>query len=310
VNEQARANGLMWGSKTIGTSVSLVIGNWLINHYGFSTAILSLSLAVCVIMLVPLLLRERPGEKLLPWTTGTIHPHSEEVQLDSWSHIFISLKHVFFLPGSILMGIAVYFIHIAIGLMDTLLPVFTIQGAGWTDTEYSRVFSVCNIIAGFLGMIAGGALADFFGKKRMMTIYLISIIVLVGVMALAKAWWHTSFVIAGFIGIYYTLYVFLTIVIFATAMELSWKRVAATQFTAFMAIANIGRATGSGILGPMRTAMPWEYVIASIAAFAVAMLILIQLLKLKKHVAKLVVLESDYLLHEKEEQLFKQNHLL
>jgi MFS transporter, PAT family, beta-lactamase induction signal transducer AmpG len=299
VNEQARANGLMWGSKTIGTSVSLTTGTWLINQYSFSVAILSLSIGVVFIMMVPLLMRERPGEKFLPWTKGVISPAASIMQLDSWKTIFKSLFKVFFLPGSFLFGIAVFFIHVAFGLMDTLLPVFTIQGAGWTDSKYAQVFASCNIIAGVLGMVAGGALADFLGKKRMMTIYLVGIIALVVTMSLAKAWWGTSWLIAVFIGIYYTLYVFLTVSIFATGMSLCWGRVAATQFTLYMAIANLARATGSGLLGPLKSAMTWEYVILSTAAFAIAMLVIVQLLRLQKHKGQVEILELKHLENEK-----------
>src|SRR5215207_3147341 len=46
VNQQARANGLMWGAKIIGTSASLALGNLLLYKYGFSSAILMLSVAV------------------------------------------------------------------------------------------------------------------------------------------------------------------------------------------------------------------------------------------------------------------------
>ena len=49
----------------VGTAASLALGTWLLNEYGFFTAIFSLSLTVVLIMLVPLLLRERPGERLL-----------------------------------------------------------------------------------------------------------------------------------------------------------------------------------------------------------------------------------------------------
>ncbi len=68
IDQQARANGLMWGSKTIGTALSLVIGTALINLLGFNTAISSLSVAVAFIMVIPVFIRERPGEKLMPWT--------------------------------------------------------------------------------------------------------------------------------------------------------------------------------------------------------------------------------------------------
>jgi PAT family beta-lactamase induction signal transducer AmpG len=293
--EQARANGLMWGSKTIGISLSLVTGTWLVHQYGFTAALLVLALFVCFIMLIPLLLRERPGEKHLPWTAGSVAPETGAMQADSWGVIFKSLFKVFFLPSSILMGIAVFLIHIGIGLMDAMLPVFTIQGAGWTDTEYSEVFSTVNIIAGLAGMLIGGYLADRFGKKRMMSIYLFGIILLMAVMASAKAWWVNGAVIAGFMATYYVLYVFLTIAVFATGMQLCWKRVAATQFTLYMAIANLGRAAGAGLLGPMRENYGWEYLILSIAGFALAMVILVQLLRPNSHLLRLDVLEANYL---------------
>jgi PAT family beta-lactamase induction signal transducer AmpG len=296
VHQQARASGLMWGSKTIGISGSLVIGTYLIGRFGFQAPILSLAVWVGLIMLVPLLLRERRGERLLPWTPGGPSPEAAQLQLDSWGKIFRSLVKVFFLPASFFMGAAVFAIHIGIGLMDTLLPVFTIQSAGWSNADYANVFSVTNVVAGLLGMVAGGVLADVFGKRRVMTAYLLCLIVLVTTMTVGKAWWNTPFVITGFIGVYYTLYVFLTIAVFATGMELCWSRVAATQFTLYMAIANMGRATGAGLLGPLQSAMAWKYVILTVAGFALAMLILVQLIRMKPHLDRLDVLEADQVL--------------
>ncbi len=294
IHEQARANGLMWGAKTIGISVSLVTGNWIINHYGFSYAILFLSVGVALIMLVPLLMRERPGEKFLPWTKGVASASAAKMQLESWKQIFKSLFSVFLLPSSLQLAVSFFFVQMAFGLMDTLLPVFTIQEVGWTDQEYSHVFSVTNIIAGFLGMFAGGALADIFGKRKMMSIYLVCMILLVIAMAFLKMYWAKAFLIEGFMVLYYTLYVFLCVGAFATGMELCWKRVAATQFTLYMAISNLGRATGSGLLGRLRAALPWEYVILSFAGFAVVMLVLIQFIKLNKHLKHISLLETNH----------------
>lgn len=70
VHEQARANGLMWGAKIMGISGSLFLGTWLINHYGLREATIALAMLVALIMLVPILMRERPGEKILPWSRG------------------------------------------------------------------------------------------------------------------------------------------------------------------------------------------------------------------------------------------------
>lgn len=295
INEQARANGLMWGSKTIGTSASLVAGNWIINNYGFEYAILFLSVLVCLIFLVPLFMRERPGEKLLPWTIGTATESALRMQVESLGQIVKSLLRVFFLPSSLFMGIAFFFFQMGNGLIDALLPVFTIQAIGWTDQEYSHVFSIANITAGFLGMFAGGALADLFGKRRMMSVYLVAMILLVAVMAFTKLYWSRPYMISGFMMTYYTLYVFLSVAAFATGMGLCWKRVAATQFTLYMAVSNLGRATGASLLGPLRNMLPWEYVILSFAGFATVMLIFIQLMQSNKHLADIDQLESDHL---------------
>jgi len=83
IDQQARANGLMWGAKTIGISASLALGNWIIHHYSFEYAVLSLSIAISIIIMFPLLLRERPGEKLLPWTKGTESAINLKMQLES-----------------------------------------------------------------------------------------------------------------------------------------------------------------------------------------------------------------------------------
>lgn len=294
VHQQARANGLMWGAKTIGISASLVAGTWMIHQFGFASAIRFLSVVVGLILLVPLLIRERAGEKILPWTKGVASLMAEKMQLGSFRQIFKSLFMVFFLPNSLLMGVGVFFLLIGCGLMDTLFPVFTIQVVNWTNQDYSQVLSVIKMTAGFLGIFVGGALSDLFGKRRMMTIYLVCMIILVMGMASLKSFWNSGILITAFIGIYNTLYVFLTIAIFAAGMELCWKRVAATQFTLYMAISNLGKATGAAILGPLREVLAWEYVILSFAGFAIVMLVLIQFLHFTNHLKRLELLESDH----------------
>ena len=293
IQEQARANGVMWGAKTIGTSLSLVAGTWVINNYGFQQAILTLSIAVSLIMLVPLLLRERPGEKLLPWTKGKTTPAVAKIQLDSFAKIFKSLFKVFILPSSLLMGIAFFSFNTGVGLIDAVFPVFTIQKAGWTNQSYSHIFSIVNIVSGLLGMVAGGFLSDRFGKRKMISIYLVVLLVLFASMVLLKSYWNSEFIITGFMGLYYMLYVFITIGSFAIGMELCWCRVSATQFTLYMAVSNIGRAVGASLLGPLKEAFAWEYVFLTVGVFSLLSLLFIMVLRLKKHLDRLDCMEAD-----------------
>lgn len=298
VNEQARANGLMWGAKIMGISASLATGTWLINHHGFRAATVVLSSCVCIILLVPLLMRERPGEKLLPWTKGGASPAAAGMQLDSFSKIFKSLFKVFFLPSSLYIGISFFLFNTGIALLETMLPVFTIQEAGWTNAKYSNLFSMTSMVAGFLGVIAGGALADFFGKRRMLSIYLLLFASVMVGMALMRNHWSTGF-ITGFMGLYYTLYVFTSIASFAIGMQLCWRRISATQFTLYMAISNIGRSVGASLLGPLKARLPWEHMLVFVALLAGGALFFVVILRIKEHLLKVHLLESNHLEIEK-----------
>ncbi len=246
VNEQARANGLMWGTKTVGISASLIIGTWLINTVGFSIAISSLSIAVAAIMFFPIYFTERSGEKLMPWTPGAVSSESKQTQLESLIHIFKSLYKVVSLKSSVVFAVGSFVIGIMFGIVDTLLPIFTIQELGWTNTSFSNAFSITTVIGGFLGMFIGGYMVDYFGKIKMLSVYLSLLIILIAVFAFMTDLWSNNIVIYAFITSYYTLYTFLCIAVFASAMHLCWKTVAATQFTLYMALSNMGRAAGAG----------------------------------------------------------------
>ncbi len=286
INEQARANGLMWGTKIVGTSLALVAGTALINSFGFTTAISSLSIAVAFIMFIPVFFRERPGEKLMPWTPGEASLDSKKTQLRSWKHIFKSLYKVVSLKSSVIFSVGVLATGMMFGFIDTLLPIFTIQELGWTNTSFSEVFSITTIIGGFLGMFIGGYLVDYFGKIKMLTLYLAIITFLIAAFAFMNNLWSNNFIVYAFILSYYTFYTFLCIAVFASGMHLCWKTVAATQFTLYMAISNMGRAAGAASLGILKTNFSWEIVFLIIAIMPVIMAVLIQFIHFDNHRAK------------------------
>jgi len=292
-DQQARANGLMWGSKTIGISASVAIGIYIINAYSFFHAIVFFSLFVFLILLFPLFFRERAGEKRLPWTKGKVSEVAASIQVQSFKELFTSLARVFILPVSLIMGVAAFSFSIGRGLIDAMLPVFTVQELGWTDGDYSQTFSLIQLVSGILGMFVAGAFIDFFGKVRMMSIYLILLILLVVSAFFLRDYWDNQYIFIGFIGLLYTLIVFTTIAVFASAMQLCWKRISATQFTLYMAISNLGLASGAALLGPLKSFMAWEYVVLAFAVFAGFMLIVIQFLHFDKHTKRVTVLELN-----------------
>ena len=292
VDQQARANGFMWGARIMGVSASLAAGSWILNHYGFRLAILSLSAAISIIMFVPLLFRERPGEKLLPWTKGVVAENSLQLKIDSWEQIFKSLWAVFILPYSLLMTLICFSVGTTVSYMNTLLPVFTVQALGWTNEMYSNVNAASSVIGGLLGMVVGGTLVDIFGKKRMLSVYLLASIAVATTMCFLKIFWNNYWFCAGFIILYNILYVFIQVGFLAIAMELCWKKISASQFTLYMAISNFGWVTGSAIIGIMKEQFSWQYCILAFAFLAGIALIPLHFMNTKKHLLQLEKLDG------------------
>lgn len=292
INQQARANGFMWGAKMIGTSASLALGTWLLNKYDFFTAIFSLSLTVVLIMLVPLLFRERPGEKLLPWAPGNISADAAKLQLGSFKKIFKSLFSVLKLPNSLLLILGLFVMLAALAYMRTLFPIFTIQKLGWSNQDYSSVYATTSILGGILGMLAGGILLERFGKIRMLSIYLVLLILLTVILAFSENYWSQSYFIKGYIAAFNTLFTFSAIAVFATAMQCCWKRISALQFTLFMAIYNLGQTAGAAIIGPIRANLSWQYTLLSFSVLAAVALIIVQFLNTGRHLVQVEVLEN------------------
>jgi PAT family beta-lactamase induction signal transducer AmpG len=151
------------------------------------------------------------------------------------------------------------------------------------------------MIAGVLGMIIGGFLIDFFGKVKMISIYVGVLILLITTMFFLKNLWQNEIIVIAFIIGFYILLTFTYIAIFASAMQLCWKRVAATQFTLYMAISNLGLAAGAAVMGQLKGVFDWEYVILSYIVFASVMLILIRFINFEKHQVRVDELELKHI---------------
>jgi MFS transporter, PAT family, beta-lactamase induction signal transducer AmpG len=295
IEQQGKANSLMWGSKTVGTSTSLALGSLLINQYGFSNAILSMSLSVCFIMLVPLLLRERPGEKLLPWASGKTSPDAALLIIDSWGKLFKSFRQVVMLPNTLLLAITIFITMAALHYMRTLLPIFTIQGLGWSNVFYSKIYSTSNVLGGIAGMLLGGFLINRFGIIRMMQVALSLIGIVVTTMALSSSFWENSSFVTGFIAIFGALLTLINIGALALAMQLCWKRISAMQFTFCMTVFNAGLAAGAALLGFLRSAYEWQTIFLMFTVMVMMAFVLLYFFKIMTHMEQVEALERNYL---------------
>lgn len=286
-HQQARANGVMWGSRIIGQSLSLLIGTSLINIVGFTNAISSLALVVAILILVPICIRERPGEKLMPWTKGKASEISKNAQLSHWSDLLKSLLKVITLPSSIFLGTGIFITGTLSGIMTSFLPIFTVQELKWTNTDYSHVYSAATLVGGCFGMLIGGFLIDLLGTKKMITILLSLIMFLLIILGLSPNSWQNTTIIYGFVILYQLIITFFDIAVFASAMKLSWIKISATQFTLYMTLNNLGLALGAWLLGLLNENLSWGNILLCMALFPLVAMFFYKMINAPKHIASI-----------------------
>ena len=294
LDEQGRANGLMWGGKVLGTAATAAIASWLFGSVGVSATFALAGAATLAFTLFPLLLRERPGERLLPWTAGEASDVSAALQLDEWAEIGQSLRRVAFLPAALLVAAAGFAIEFGEGLFDAYGPVFTVQHLGWTDAAFSNAMAAAKLVGGVVGMLGGGLLVHRLGWTRAVGG---ALLVLAGVglgMGLTSAFWSEAFVVQAYLLLSVTVLTLAVIAFFATCMALCWKPVAAVQFALFMAVANVGYIAGSAAMGPLvavLTPAQMFFVLAAVPAVAALPLLWVNV---AAHVARLDALDRAY----------------
>ncbi len=291
--QQPRANSFMWGGKQIGISGAAAGGGYLLTQYGFDTSIIALAILLAVIVMFPLLFRERPGERMLPWTSGCASEISKKMQLANWETIIRSLFKVFLLPASLFTMSAVFVFNMGVGMTSALLPVVLIQELSWTQLNFDAIMALAGLVAGVAGMIFGATVVHYLGRVRSMVFGIVIMIALTGAMGFLQAYWAQAITVNVFVIVHYILRVIITIAFFATAMVLCWKRVAATQFGMYMALSNLGDATGSALTGPLNKFLEYHHIFFAMSLTGIIMLGLLAFIDLDKHQSSIDAFEQS-----------------
>lgn len=292
VEQQPRANGFMWGGKTIGVAGATAGGAWIINGYGFGAAWVAHALLIAIVMLIPLLARERRGERMLPWTEGRPAAEARRLQLEGWRDIGGSLFRVFLLPVSLAGALAIFVQSLGRGLFAAMMPVLSVQELGWTDVEYSELYATASLVAGIVGMVAGGLLAERLGPRRAIALGSILLAAASVTMGLLPAFWQFRLSVQVYVFAFTLLDTLITIAFFAILMAVCWKRVAATQFSLYMAIANMGLSGGSALLGPLEQRLGYAALFFVLAAYAFAVVALLRFVNVSRHLEQVSGLDA------------------
>ena len=290
-DERARANSFMFGGQLVGVSGSAALGSYALVNFGLGVAALMLAIVVAIIMLVPLLIKERQGERILPWTEGSASEEALASVSKSWSEIFSTLTRALFLPMSLLLILLEGFNRAAAGMLVAIGPVLTVQELGWLQTEYSQWVAFAGVAAAIFGVLLG-PVVDRFGAKIALMLAILVRLVMFGAMGFMESLWQDPLFFKVGILISYLSSQVVTIAIISLFMQISFQRVAATQFAVYMALSNLSWAMGSALIAPMDGILSYSQMFYVMATLNVLFLLLWPLFNLVRHRNDVQGLES------------------
>ncbi|MCA9260136.1 MAG: MFS transporter [Planctomycetales bacterium] len=246
-SERGAANGFMYASSFAGNFVGgKVLGDLLVNQ-GLSSA-MSLQIALLAIIgAFPLLLRERRGDVLLPWFGGS-RDQSKALawtRPDSMGDVLRKLRRAYSIRSTLLGAVLATLTLLTVNAHFVYWPQYVQEQLGWKTTDWLTLEGGWGSACGLAGAVAMGLVSTACGAKRTVAASMIA----VGCCWLAYTGLHQQWtsprVIATLFVVEQGLAAAVQVSLFSLFMGICSPAVAATQFTSYMALMNLGNALGA-----------------------------------------------------------------
>lgn len=258
-HERGRMNAFMWASKLLGYSVG---GAGLASVIAVANIDVAMRIMVgmlLVIMLLPILVREKGGDKLFPWSgrsnvegasTFAAPPSAGRAAAprpNSTNPLKVAkeLCRAFATRATFLGLIIAFVANIADGFSTPLMSNLYTQRLSWSAEHYSHMQGIWGLVGQLVGAIGGGLLCDRLGTRRIIAIGSIFAVAVFAAFSLTSGLWANAMYPHGvFFMLLQGAQAMTTVALFAMFMSMSWTAAAATQFTLYMTISNLGAAFG------------------------------------------------------------------
>ena len=265
--ERSKATALMFGSQSIGRFAGMVGGGFLLGAFGISVACVAASLTVFLLLLLPVMLKERSIEKRFPWSEeGQIAPEILALKVDAFFLMLFDILKKLAAPISLFFIVAFFCDSVAGGLLGAYLPSFSVIDLGWDDGAYNAWFGTIGLTTAIVGLLLSPVF-DYYGQRNCMivlcVITAVGIVTFVSVPSLQQGWgWHIFM-----LGFWLSQHLFAVLII-SSCMELVTPKIAASQFAIYMSIANLSTTIGTSMIALVGDVWSFE-VILMLAAFFV-----------------------------------------
>jgi MFS transporter, PAT family, beta-lactamase induction signal transducer AmpG len=136
-DEIERVNGVLFAGQAIGIAAGTAIGGYLLAWQGLPAASLALAGIIAFILCLVLLVCERPGERLLPWTQGAAAQRNLDLHVGAFGSIIRALFGSLLTRQTLLLLPAFVGFSAAWGIFLGMAPLFSTEQLGWEKATYS-----------------------------------------------------------------------------------------------------------------------------------------------------------------------------
>ena len=272
-HEFERVNSYMFTSKSLGGVIGGAGLGTIIGIVGIKGAFLIQIPILLVIMLVPLFMRERPGEKRFPWEDGEVVEDEDGPEEERDFRVILNNIKMAFSVRSAQLGIAVSLVISLAFILIPILPLLFLQELGWTQEEFNATKGGIILIVTMLGAMAGGELGRRFGGKSMLMFAALGASLVTLTWGMMDSMWSEGWFMMLVWVVHTFLWAIVSICAYSLMMRVTWAEVGGTQFTGYMAMMNLSAIIGYQ-LAPIVAARFDYQTIFYIAAFLETMVIL------------------------------------
>ena len=258
ISEHGQTNGLMWTSKMIGRGVGASVMAMVIDGWGLSAAVLVQFIILLLIMIFPILILERPGEKRFPWSKSKVLNKRTVLTSPKLTEVLHSLYVSFSTISASVFLLFVTIKTIGWGIVEIITKTLYIQQLGWSFVEVSNVAGA-SVICEITGALTGGLLADRFGRRKTMVIGLGGYGLLHIIFGALPNLWQENWFAGTYLFLNPGFLAMGSVGFLSMSMKISRTKVAATMFTIYMTSSNIGHVLGNWLVGVLRVQLSYEH---------------------------------------------------
>jgi len=250
-HEFEKVNSYMFTSKAVGGIIGGAGLGTIIGFVGIKGAIVLQIPILVVIMLVPLFMTERPGEKLYPWSESVGESETENaIEKNNFKEIFENIK-IAFSFRSAQLGILLSLIISLSYFLIPVLPLLFVRELGWTEEQFNATKGGIILIVTMLGYMVGGQLGKQFGGKAIIIYSAFTTALITAFWGMNENLWSNGFFMMVIWSLQTFVWAMVSINIYSLMMRITWTEVGGTQFTGYMAMMNLSAIIGYQLTAPL-----------------------------------------------------------